>query len=472
LHVRLRNQAAALPGSPFVLTVHPGAPFALSTSLPEGPIPCEVGVTATVVLGAVDRLGNYCSTGGGAVTVECDAHSVQCNVVDLNNGSYELQWMCKLVGNFPTTVMIDGKHVVNSPATLRVKSLTPFIGHSEVFPGQPGLRTAIIGLPSVIRLRFRDNHENVVTPTAEFCSTFKMGAMLLKEGTKFPADASPQEHEFCEGRFVSENEYEMQYTPAYDMKSGRTDMYIYAFVNGNFQERVFVSHTPWRVNVGKNLDSENKLGGGADSTGTAPGDYKVDASVFEAAQRKWGDCTVDAFASPATRLVRRFWSARNDSGAEHLDALSDASWWARGECIWAHPPPELLPALCDLLKNPERVCEVIVCAPFWPRNGVDWFSRLMTMADGTQKFGAGRLHKVADDAPPRCFEWPLQLFHIPARKEPVVCSSYQAQSAGSAAAGTAKVSHYESASPSGDSVELETVTKAADGTEMVSIRIT
>ena len=35
----------------------------------------------------------------------------------------------------------------------------------------------------------------------------------------------------------------------------------------------------------------------------APEDYTVMRSVFEDAQRRWGQCTVDAFASPATALL-------------------------------------------------------------------------------------------------------------------------------------------------------------------------
>ena len=43
LHVRLRKQATALPGSPFTLDVEPGPAWALSTSLPFEKLVAEVG---------------------------------------------------------------------------------------------------------------------------------------------------------------------------------------------------------------------------------------------------------------------------------------------------------------------------------------------------------------------------------------------------------------------------------------------
>ena len=143
---------------------------------------------------------------------------------------------------------------------------------------------------------------------------------------------------------------------------------------------------------------------------TQPGDYRVDRSVFEGAQERWGRCTVDAFASEPTALLNRFWTAKRCDAAEATDALRQP--WRRGERIWAHPPPKLLPDLARLLQNEERTSEAIVCAPFWP--SAQWYREIMGLSDDRQKYRAGMLQKVVDDAPGRLASWPIMLFRIPA----------------------------------------------------------
>ena len=76
-----------------------------------------------------------------------------------------------------------------------------------------------------------------------------------------------------------------------------------------------------------------------DTSGVASREYKVHRSVFEDAQRKWGDCTIDAFATAATALLPRYWTADKTAGAEGTDAF--AQEWRAGEVNWCHPPPEL-----------------------------------------------------------------------------------------------------------------------------------
>ena len=63
----------------------------------------------------------------------------------------------------------------------------------------------------------------------------------------------------------------------------------------------------------------------------------------------------------------------------------------------------------------------IVVAPYWPRNSArtapgNWFQALNRLCDEKQRYAAGRLHKIAEDAPERVDEWPLQIYHIPARE--------------------------------------------------------
>ena len=74
LHVRLRSQAAAVPGSPFALRVEPGPPNALSTALPALRLISEVGEQCRVVMRTLDKMGNECTVGGGEGVVECSCN--------------------------------------------------------------------------------------------------------------------------------------------------------------------------------------------------------------------------------------------------------------------------------------------------------------------------------------------------------------------------------------------------------------
>lgn len=65
------------------------------------------------------------------------------------------------------------------------------------------------------------------------------------------------------------------------------------------------------------------------------GDYKIDRTVYEEAARRWGDCTLDAFASVATACASRFWTVREKKEAEGTNAFQQE--WRHGERIWAHP---------------------------------------------------------------------------------------------------------------------------------------
>ena len=52
------------------------------------------------------------------------------------------------------------------------------------------------------------------------------------------------------------------------------------------------------------------------------GDYMHALARFEAVQSRWGRCTVDGFASPATALLPRYWTAAPIEGAEAVDAFA------------------------------------------------------------------------------------------------------------------------------------------------------
>lgn len=136
-----------------------------------------------------------------------------------------------------------------------------------------------------------------------------------------------------------------------------------------------------------------------------------DRSVFEEAQKRWGACSVDAFSSPATALLPRFWTATPQPGSAGTDAFTQT--WGTGSRIWAHPPADQLMKLIDLLNRRERTAEVIVCAPEWASSR--WYIYLSAMCDEKCKLLAGKLQAIAQDAPQRIGEWPITLFHIPPR---------------------------------------------------------
>ena len=140
----------------------------------------------------------------------------------------------------------------------------------------------------------------------------------------------------------------------------------------------------------------------------APRDYVVSRWVFERVQEMWGTCTIDAFASAATSMLPRFWTAMPVQSSAGTDAFSQQ--WA-GERVWAHPPPSLLLELWQLLLLPEHTAEVLVCAPYWP--SAVWFAPLLELCDEYVTYEAGSLERVAADAPARLSEWPIIIFHIP-----------------------------------------------------------
>ena len=64
----------------------------------------------------------------------------------------------------------------------------------------------------------------------------------------------------------------------------------------------------------------------------------------------------------------------------------------------------------ELLESSNRESEVIVCSPFRPTT--QWFKKLKELSDDMIKLMAGKLSKVANDAPDRVSEWPVVVFHI------------------------------------------------------------
>ena len=150
--------------------------------------------------------------------------------------------------------------------------------------------------------------------------------------------------------------------------------------------------------------ADNKVADAA-SRMAAPRDYVLSRATFELIQRSWGWCTVDAFASPATAQLPRFWTAPGHAGGEAQDAF--AQEWG-GERLWVHPPPAMLPAVVQMLDSART--EAYVCAPRWP--AAAWYGMLRDMSVRTWDLAPGELRQVAADSPHRLRAWPLTVFHV------------------------------------------------------------
>ena len=223
LHVRLRQQAAALPGSPFCLTVKPGKAHALSTTLPRSSIAGTVGMGAEMGCGltlyTADIMGNACIEGGADVTGECVGSSahVETTVVDNGDGTYSIHWNSNMSGTFSAAIKIFDQHVVGSPATFKLKSTTPDFSKSEL--SGSGLSSAVAGIPNHFRVKFFDQFTNSALPG----SMSNFGLALLKSGEK-NKEAKVHEHTI---QLVDEEtgEYEFTYTAA---KDGTFDLHVWS----------------------------------------------------------------------------------------------------------------------------------------------------------------------------------------------------------------------------------------------------
>jgi hypothetical protein len=140
----------------------------------------------------------------------------------------------------------------------------------------------------------------------------------------------------------------------------------------------------------------------------ASGDYVLRRRYFDHIMRVWGWCTIDAFASPATAQLPRYWSRAPTAGAEAADAFAQP--WS-GERLWLHPPPALLPTTLQLLG--ESDAEAIVLAPLW--TSAAWFGALYDLAAQSMQFPPGALVRIAADAPPALHRWPVVAFLIAPR---------------------------------------------------------
>jgi len=233
LHVRLRQQAAALPGSPFRLLVTPGLGHARSCKVPPGMVVGNVGKNigtpgadpgCGITFHTYDLMGNKCIQGGAKVTGnELDAkghekpiQTMQIIVKDNMDGSYSLHWCSEASGSYTMAVKVFGEHIIGSPITIRLKSVTPMLSKT-VLTGD-GLKSGIAGKGSSVRVTFFDSYNNAAVPGERF----RFGLALL-QGRNFK-DVETQEFTMV---CLDETAciYEMTYKP---QKQGPFDLHIWA----------------------------------------------------------------------------------------------------------------------------------------------------------------------------------------------------------------------------------------------------
>ena len=165
LHVGLRQQATALPGSPFQLTVKPGAAYAPSTRLPAEMLPLR-GVVGEdwrgIVIFAADKVGNKCVAGGSNVKIHVDHEAVEAVCTDNGDGSYGFRWRSERAGTYSVSILIDEMPVVGSPTTLTMLAANLDVSNCGV--SGSGLNNAVAGAPAVFRITCKDKYSNPATP--------------------------------------------------------------------------------------------------------------------------------------------------------------------------------------------------------------------------------------------------------------------------------------------------------------------
>ena len=176
LHVRLRQQAVPLPGSPFRLEVVPNEANALSTTLPDGLISGLVGSDAEsgcgITIKTFDLMGNACIAGGAPITANpidkslTESRAVTVAVKDNEDGTYYLHWRANASGTYDVAIKIANAHVVGSPTSIIFTSIAP--QHQKTVVYGDGLQFGTAGEPSRFSLKFFvpfTMHSNPLSPT-------------------------------------------------------------------------------------------------------------------------------------------------------------------------------------------------------------------------------------------------------------------------------------------------------------------
>ena len=120
------------------------------------------------------------------------------------------EFLCSATGTFNASVMIDGRHVLNSPVRLCFRSTRPVISSCQL--GGRGLKWALIGEPAKIGIRLFDQFGNEAAPGEQYRRAFKVGFQLIKDQAH-STNASNDETvtQEVDGTWVGASEYEFTY---------------------------------------------------------------------------------------------------------------------------------------------------------------------------------------------------------------------------------------------------------------------
>ena len=169
LHVRLRQQALPIPGSPFALEVSPGNASSRSTSIYvdesqplRGPVGSGDDEGCKITFSTSDLMGNVCDQGGAKVETICDNDIVQAECTDNQDGTYLLHWRSRVSGTFVVKVMIDQVQIIGSPLKVKMISTNPELSKCDL-RGE-GLKNAIAGQPARLTIKFIDSYGNNASP--------------------------------------------------------------------------------------------------------------------------------------------------------------------------------------------------------------------------------------------------------------------------------------------------------------------
>jgi len=232
MHVRLRQQAVSLPGSPFCLQVRPNEAHALSTKLPSGEIAGIVGSDpdsgCTLTVQTFDLMGNACIKGGAAISgnplEKVLSDKVTVAVKDNDNGTYSLHWASSRSGTYQVAIKIANEHVCGSPTTVTFMSIAP--QHSKTELVGDGLTSGTAGQPSRFRIKFFDEFDNRAMPQQE---KLKIGIALLQGKTYKDVQGAGLDYTMVPVG-ADNTEYELTFTPSVE---GAFSLHVWADISDN-----------------------------------------------------------------------------------------------------------------------------------------------------------------------------------------------------------------------------------------------
>ena len=220
LHIGLRGQSLRLPGSPFLLEVTPGvaharsSPLPLDTSTPVAGVVAAVGgLSCSMIVALCDRVGNRCTSGGAQLESHVqpatsaaaggkrqdNSQTVLSKCIDLNDGTYRVEWQGQGAGTYNASLMISSVHLVGSPFTLTLQAGPPDVDNIVV--SGEGLVSALAGKPALICLFCKDSFDNVATHMEGMSFGLQLLPKDRRDSDKLTVDSMAFESSFIQQEF-------------------------------------------------------------------------------------------------------------------------------------------------------------------------------------------------------------------------------------------------------------------------------